>query len=146
LVRSVRLVHSRRCAPFFWGWQLYLSVDSSDARNGIAGALGFYGQVAAASVTSNGQSWSALNFVYASLCAHWMGAAMHALTQAGLHSPLFSSAQSCASTADGTGYLVGFWLERLNSTYGDVCAFSLARPRTPFCGLIGVGVGRGRRA
>ena len=39
-------------------------MDTSDGVHGGAGSLGFWGQTAAGSVTSDGQVWTAIDYVY----------------------------------------------------------------------------------
>ena len=113
--------------------QLYMSVDTSDDSNGVAGCLGFYGQVAAGSVTADGQVWTAVNFQYAhrrrtmaiAACAPALTPMRGGLggRAAPVFRPLFSATQSVSNLGNGTSFLVGIWLDAIiNGTEGDVCA------------------------
>jgi len=75
---------------------LYMSCETNDGVEAIAGSLGFYGQVAVSSITHDGEVFEAINY-----------------------KPLFSSAQSVESIGNQTYFIVGFWMDRWNSTPGD---------------------------
>jgi len=65
---------------------MYLSVDAGSDTFAVAGSLGFYGQVAVGSATTNGETLQGLPFV-----------------------PLFSGCQSVTAASPNDFYLVGFW-------------------------------------
>jgi len=76
---------------------MYLDVDvAPKSDHGIAGSLGFYGQVASASYTEDG------NEFYASP-----------------HIPLFSASQSVTAVDSQTSYYVGSWLDGIREEYID---------------------------
>jgi len=80
---------------------MYLAIDvARGTQVGVAGSLGFYGQVAVGSYTNDGDTFAALPFV-----------------------PLFSAAQSVTAVAPNQFFLVGMWLAGIrDEAYNGVIA------------------------
>jgi len=82
---------------------MYLDIDVARGTDtGVAGSLGFYGQVAVGSMTTDGDTFQALPFV-----------------------PLFSACQSVSAADTSRLYLVGFWLAGIRDDPHDGVISSL---------------------